>query len=413
MRMLAARLPLHLLIAAALHALLPAPAVGGAALTGAALLERASKLVPAAQLAPDALLWSPALPRARFYEEHWERRWALLKGADRAAAGLPTHADLLPLDAATLRGVIAAMDAGTAAKMVKTSQASAPAACASDGAACVVRAAVEGATLIFDGGEYMLPSLHALIRAWKADWGVYIGANFYLTPVGEQAFGYHSDHTDVWVLQLEGAKQWEVCGRVHPDLNQANFGTVAHIFPQTPDRADLPEAQRRLLAGCEAVRLERGDSLYLPAGVVHRAQATAGAESLHISVSVSRTHHKHSWAALLASLLGAAAGTAVGADRDFLYFIHSAAAAGKTDSLLAAPVAFSSSALPAADMAAPWAWNRFARSADPKHDLPAGWHDALRAEFAVRVRPGRSSARGVSHGKSVFVRRFCMGAQGP
>ena len=90
--MLAAR-PL-LLFAAAMHVLLPAPAAGGAALTGAALLERASKLVPAAQLAPDALLWSPALPRARFYEEHWERRWALLKGADRAAARVGHPCDL-------------------------------------------------------------------------------------------------------------------------------------------------------------------------------------------------------------------------------------------------------------------------------------------------------------------------------
>ena len=32
-------------------------------------------------------------------------------------------------------------------------------------------------------------TVHSLIDSWKRTWGVYVGANFYLTPPGTQAFG--------------------------------------------------------------------------------------------------------------------------------------------------------------------------------------------------------------------------------
>ena len=45
-------------------------------------------------------------------------------------------------------------------------------------------------------------------------------------------------------------------------------------------------------------------------------------------VSVSRTHHHHSWATFLETALRAVPGEAV--DEDFVYFVHSLAASAKT-----------------------------------------------------------------------------------
>ena len=274
-------------------------------------------------LSPDAILWSPNMTRSAFYRNHWEGRgassWVHFPAQDRLDVGLSTHADRLRLDAATIRAVVAAMDVETARAHVKTAQLSGPASCSEEGRACVERAASRNDTLVFDGGEYLLPAVHSLVDSWKRYWNVYVGANFYLTPPGTQAFGYHSDHTDVFVLQLEGIKQWSVCDRVLPNLNdRASFGKVSHFFPD--HKQPLTSLQRTILDSCQPVTLRRGDTLYLPAGVVHRAVAPAVGEgelpgdggiahtgSMHCSVSVSRTHHQHSWATFIETVLRTAA----------------------------------------------------------------------------------------------------------
>ena len=40
--------------------------------------------------------------------------------------------------------------------------------------------------------------------------GSMVGANVYLTPPGTQGFAPHFDDVDVFLLQLEGRKQWRV-----------------------------------------------------------------------------------------------------------------------------------------------------------------------------------------------------------
>ena len=67
-----------------------------------------------------------------------------------------------------------------------------PSGCSADGRACVDTALAAADTLIFDGGEFWLPSVHSLVSSWKREFGVYIGSNFYITPPGKQAFGFHS-----------------------------------------------------------------------------------------------------------------------------------------------------------------------------------------------------------------------------
>ena len=75
---------------------------------------------------------------------------------------------------------------------------------------------------------------------------------------------------------------------------------------QAAKASALSPLQKQIAQSCVPVRLERGDTLYLPAGVVHRAASPDNATSLHCSVSVSRTHHHHSWATFLAAVLRSA-----------------------------------------------------------------------------------------------------------
>jgi hypothetical protein len=376
-------------------------------------------------LGPDAILWSPKMARRTFYRDHWEGRgsssWVHFPAQDRLDAGLSTHADRLRLDAATIRAVISRMDVETARAHVKTAQLSGPVSCTEGGRACVEHAAFRNDTLVFDGGEYLLPAVHSLVGSWKRYWNVYVGANFYLTPAGTQAFGYHSDHTDVFVLQLEGTKQWSVCDRVLPNLNdKMSFGKVNHFFPDN-EAMKLTSVHRTILESCRPVTLRRGDTLYLPAGVVHRAVAPAGSNggdrahngSMHCSVSVSRTHHQHSWATFIETVLRTAAAAPssrhrVALDEDFVYFVHSLAATGGRGgndrggrSLLQMPASFSSTGLPlprdtntkdpllrSQELGDPeWQWNRLAVSIDPTSDLPNTFVKSLQLEFEQSVQP--------------------------
>ena len=76
-----------------------------------------------------------------------------------------------------------------------------------------------------------------------------VQANAYLSPADSAGLAPHSDSHDVLVLQVEGAKRWDV----------AELGTV---------------------------QLEPGDVLYIPRGQRHNA-ATAQRHSLHITIGIT------------------------------------------------------------------------------------------------------------------------------
>lgn len=100
-----------------------------------------------------------------------------------------------------------------------------------------------------------------------------IGANLYLTPAGAQGFLPHVDSHDVFILQLEGTKEWHVSAPVE-ELPLA----VGYHQRQT-----LPDARTYLLTP--------GDTLYLPRGFRHEA-VTGDSSSVHLTVGVY-THRWH------------------------------------------------------------------------------------------------------------------------
>lgn len=81
-----------------------------------------------------------------------------------------------------------------------------------------------------------------------------VQANSYLTPPASQGLATHSDRHDVFVVQVNGSKVWEVDG----------FGETT---------------------------LADGDVLYIPAGVEHSAQST-DESSLHLTIGIIRRTYR-------------------------------------------------------------------------------------------------------------------------
>ncbi|CAE7228685.1 RIOX1, partial [Symbiodinium microadriaticum] len=102
------------------------------------------------------------------------------------------------------------------------------------------------------------------------------GLNSYTTPALAVGFGYHFDPSDAIILQVEGNKTWEICGRRFP--NAFSFANLT--YNQIPNDAED-------VANCSEVVLGVGDALYLPVGQVHRAQANK-ALSIHLTMSLNR-----------------------------------------------------------------------------------------------------------------------------
>lgn len=113
---------------------------------------------------------------------------------------------------------------------------------------------VDGATLVLQSLQRTWPPLARFCRALERASSHAVQANAYLTPPGAAGLGRHADTHDVLVLQVLGAKRWEVDG----------------------------------LGG---VDLEAGDVLYLPTGTAHAATAQLDT-SLHLTIGFLRDTYR-------------------------------------------------------------------------------------------------------------------------
>jgi ribosomal protein L16 Arg81 hydroxylase len=134
----------------------------------------------------------------------------------------------------------------------------------------VFRLHAEGATVILNHLHSRHPPLAELCAALELEFSAPFQTNVYLTPAGAQGFKPHFDTHDVFVLQVEGSKRWQLYG-TPVDLALRGHGEAA--------RRDDPGPV------AEEFDLRTGDTLYIPRGRVHDAMSTDEA-SLHITVGV-------------------------------------------------------------------------------------------------------------------------------
>lgn len=157
-----------------------------------------------------------------------------------------------------------------------------------DPALCRDRLAA-GATVSVDHYD----RLHAGVWALGQDFARALGApncsNAYYTPAGHPGLDPHFDTQEVFVLQIGGAKAWEVYPAPVALPRVGGHG-------RTADVSDQPVL-------VEAV-LRPGDLLHVPRGFAHRARALPDAPSLHLTLTVAAFE----WADVLHALVDRAAG---------------------------------------------------------------------------------------------------------
>ncbi|MEN0076960.1 MAG: cupin domain-containing protein [Paracraurococcus sp.] len=129
-----------------------------------------------------------------------------------------------------------------------------------------------GASLVLNDVDSLTPGLAAVSGALEAAGLGKAQANVYISWQSHKAFPTHYDTHDVWAVQVEGEKTWNVWeGRAE--------WPIAHPAFRTETQAQHEQQKGRLR---EKVLLKAGDLLYLPRGWYHDALAEAPA-SVHVA----------------------------------------------------------------------------------------------------------------------------------
>jgi len=150
----------------------------------------------------------------------------------------------------------------------------------------IVENYLRGATVILPSLHESMANLGEFCRSLEEVFSCHVQTNIYLTPQvnsdgsSNQGFPPHFDNHDVFVMQIAGAKAWRLYG--------------API--ETPFRGE--EFQVGRFQAGEVTReftLSAGDCVYIPRGLMHDAENSGDAPSLHITVGlITKT-----WADLL------------------------------------------------------------------------------------------------------------------
>jgi bifunctional lysine-specific demethylase and histidyl-hydroxylase NO66 len=149
----------------------------------------------------------------------------------------------------------------------------------------------DGHTVVLQGLHRLWPPLIDFAGELTAELGHPVQINAYVTPSGSQGFAAHYDVHDVFVLQISGHKRWIVHEPVHVDPLRTQ---PWHDYRQavTKRAGEQPELD---------VVLAPGDTLYLPRGYVHSAEAL-GEISTHLTVGI-QAHTRHTVVEALVELV--------------------------------------------------------------------------------------------------------------
>lgn len=144
----------------------------------------------------------------------------------------------------------------------------------------------EGHTLVVNGLQQFWKPLAIFCRNLQSFLNHAVVANTYLSPKNSKGLQPHFDTHDVFVLQVEGSKHWQIYDAFQPVPLLGSFQPV------------IPE--EKLGKPLHSVCLEAGDLLYMPRGFIHHA-ATSESSSLHLTIGVYPTQ----WFDLMVSALQA------------------------------------------------------------------------------------------------------------
>ncbi|WP_165507365.1 JmjC domain-containing protein [Streptomyces seoulensis] len=125
-----------------------------------------------------------------------------------------------------------------------------------------------GGTVTWNALNHFLPSARRLAEMFAATFACESEVVAFLTPAGRDGYAPHHDPVDVYVIQIEGTKDWRIW--------EPPAGRRAGKVSYRPEDLGAPAIETTLRAG---------DVLYLPYGTPHAA-AAKDQVSLHLSVTV-------------------------------------------------------------------------------------------------------------------------------
>eukprot|EP01062_Namystynia_karyoxenos_P022042 TRINITY_DN18434_c0_g1_i1.p1 TRINITY_DN18434_c0_g1~~TRINITY_DN18434_c0_g1_i1.p1 ORF type:complete len:418 (+),score=97.64 TRINITY_DN18434_c0_g1_i1:61-1254(+) len=133
------------------------------------------------------------------------------------------------------------------------------------------------ATLVVNDACAVWPLLAEWCRAFMQVAGHPVNGNLYITPAAlNVGLPAHNDVQDVFVLQLDGVKRWEVYGH-----DERSRGKLRRREPD--DVVDVSSLGEPLVRH----RMRRGDLLYVPRGFIHRTSCRKKGKSPAASESDS------------------------------------------------------------------------------------------------------------------------------
>ena len=139
----------------------------------------------------------------------------------------------------------------------------------------LVQLFADGSTLVLQALHRTWPPVLEFCQRLAAELSHPVQANAYVTPPQNQGFSAHYDVHDVFVLQIDGKKQW----RIHSPV----LVSPLRDQPWNDRRAEV-EKRTEEQPLMEAV-LKPGDCLYLPRGYLHAATALGGV-STHLTLGI-------------------------------------------------------------------------------------------------------------------------------
>ena len=121
----------------------------------------------------------------------------------------------------------------------------------------------------------------AVSRLLSDAMGHRVSLNMYVTPPNTRGFGPHFDAEDLFILQAQGSKRWNVYGRpVHDVVKEWGIGTFTRMSKQRDGDAFGPVLFDDTL--------HAGDVLYIPRGAIHHAD-TKNHKKYHNAASASKS----------------------------------------------------------------------------------------------------------------------------
>ncbi len=129
-----------------------------------------------------------------------------------------------------------------------------------------------GASVVMNDVDSLTPGLASVSEALESSGLGKAQANVYISWQSHKAFPAHYDTHDVWAVQVEGEKSWNIWeGRAE--------WPISHPVFRSQDQAHHEQAKGKLRA---KITVKTGDLLYLPRGWYHDALAEAPA-SVHVA----------------------------------------------------------------------------------------------------------------------------------